>query len=85
MTVRLTDGGLETSLIFYQGIDGYVVGAVMSAEQAAAGVDRVTAMTFTYPDEAIGLADAAGPGGVPSLVSFTVKHPTHFEAAPLGR
>ena len=65
--------------------DGYVVGDVMTAEQAAeyhtpqiaalaeAGVDQVTALTFTYPQEAVGFAKAAKAVGVPAIVSFTVE------------
>ncbi len=65
--------------------DGYVVGNVMTAEQAAeyhtpqiaalaaAGVDQVAALTFTYPQEAVGFVGAANAVGVPALVSFTVE------------
>jgi S-methylmethionine-dependent homocysteine/selenocysteine methylase len=65
--------------------DGYVVGEQMSAEEAEAyhawqigvlreaGVDRVTAMTLTYANEAIGLVRAAVAAGVPVVVGFTVE------------
>ena len=65
--------------------DGYVVGEQMSADEAAdyhgpqiealagAGADQVSAITFTYPDEAIGFVRAASAVGVPCLVSFTVE------------
>ena len=65
--------------------DGYVVGDVMTAEQAAeyhtpqiaalaeAGVDQVAALTFTYPQEAAGFVGAAKAVGVPAIVSFTVE------------
>jgi homocysteine S-methyltransferase len=65
--------------------DGYVVGEQMSADEAAdyhgpqiealagAGADQVSAITFTYPDEAIGFVRAAWAVGVPCLVSFTVE------------
>jgi S-methylmethionine-dependent homocysteine/selenocysteine methylase len=65
--------------------DGYVVGDVMVAEQAAeyhtpqiealagAGVDQVAALTFTYPQEAVGFVEAANAIGVPAIVSFTVE------------
>jgi S-methylmethionine-dependent homocysteine/selenocysteine methylase len=65
--------------------DGYVVGAVMTPAQAAdyhgfqiwalrdAGADMVTAVTMTYVDEAIGVADAARSAGLPVVVSFTVE------------
>jgi len=65
--------------------DGYVVGDVMTAEQAAdyhtpqvaalaeAGVDQVTGVTLTYPQEAVGFVAAADTVGVPAVVSFTVE------------
>ena len=65
--------------------DGYVVGATMSGDEAAgyhgwqigvladAGVDRVTALTLSYPDEAIGVVRAATERGVPVVAGFTVE------------
>jgi homocysteine S-methyltransferase len=65
--------------------DGYVVDERMSADEArayhgaqvaslaAGGADLVSAITMTYPDEAIGFARAAGDAGVPAMVSFTVE------------
>jgi S-methylmethionine-dependent homocysteine/selenocysteine methylase len=65
--------------------DGYVVGDAMTPEQAAdyhapqiqalasAGVDQVTAVTLTYPDEAVGFVQASEAAGVPAVVSFTVE------------
>jgi S-methylmethionine-dependent homocysteine/selenocysteine methylase len=65
--------------------DGYVLGDSMTPEQAAdyhapqilalasAGVDQVTAVTMTYPDEAVGFVQASQAAGVPALVSFTVE------------
>lgn len=65
--------------------DGYVVGDVLAVDEAATyhrpqiqalwdgGVDQVSAVTFTYPDEAIGFVLAAADSGVPALVSFTVE------------
>ena len=65
--------------------DGYVVGETMTPEQAEeyhspqvralaeAGVDQVSAITFTYPDEAVGFVRAATRVGVPAAVSFTVE------------
>jgi len=65
--------------------DGYVLGDAMTPEQAAdyhapqiralasAGVDQVTAVTLTYPDEAVGFVRASGAAGVPAVVSFTVE------------
>ena len=40
---------------------------------AQAGVDMITAITLTYPDEAIGIADAGAAAGLPVVISFTVE------------
>jgi S-methylmethionine-dependent homocysteine/selenocysteine methylase len=65
--------------------DGYAVGERMTADQAAgyhgwqvgvlceAGVQRITALTLCYPEEAIGVVQAAAAVGVPVVVSFTVE------------
>ena len=65
--------------------DGYVVGAVMSADEAAdyhaaqvraladGGADMVTAVTMTYAAEAIGVARAAVDASLPVAISFTVE------------
>lgn len=65
--------------------DGYVVGERMTESQAAeyhgwqvrvlaaAGVDRITALTLPYPEEAIGVIRAANDVGIPVVVSFTVE------------
>ncbi len=65
--------------------DGYVIGEVMTVEQAreyhghqvgvfaAAGCDLVTVMTITYVAEAAGFALAARDRGVPAVVYFTVE------------
>jgi homocysteine S-methyltransferase len=65
--------------------DGYVVDERMTAAEAhayhgeqigsfaAAGADVVSAVTMTYPDEAIGFMRAAADAGVPAIVSFTVE------------
>jgi S-methylmethionine-dependent homocysteine/selenocysteine methylase len=65
--------------------DGYAVGERMSADEAAgyhgwqvgvlcdAGVERITALTLTYPEEAIGVVRAAAAHGVPVVPSFTVE------------
>jgi S-methylmethionine-dependent homocysteine/selenocysteine methylase len=65
--------------------DGYSVGEQMSAEQARAyhalqirtfadtAADLVTAITMTYPAEAIGVARAAAECGMPVVISFTVE------------
>jgi S-methylmethionine-dependent homocysteine/selenocysteine methylase len=65
--------------------DGYVVGERMSGDEAAeyhgwqigvlreAGVDRITALTLSYPEEAVGVVRAAGAVGVHVVPSFTVE------------
>jgi S-methylmethionine-dependent homocysteine/selenocysteine methylase len=65
--------------------DGYVVGATMSAAEAAtyhglqarafaeAGAEMVTAVTMTYASEAIGVTKAAVAVGLPVVISFTVE------------
>ena len=65
--------------------DGYVVGERMDADAArayhsrqiealaGAGADRITALTLTYPEEAVGIARAAADAGVPAVVSFTLE------------
>ena len=63
--------------------DGYVVGEVMTAPQAAAyhlaqlaalaDADLATAMTMTYAEEAVGFVRAAESVGVPPVVAFTVE------------
>jgi S-methylmethionine-dependent homocysteine/selenocysteine methylase len=65
--------------------DGYQVGTAMTREQAAryhapqirtyrdAEADIVTAVTMTYAEEALGIADAAGVLEIPSVISFTVE------------
>lgn len=65
--------------------DGYVVGEQMTADEAAdyhrwqiavlkgAGAERITALTLSYPEEAIGIVQAATAEGLPAVVSFTVE------------
>jgi S-methylmethionine-dependent homocysteine/selenocysteine methylase len=65
--------------------DAYRPAALMSADEAeryhapqartlaAAGVDVLTALTLTYPEEAIGIARAAAQTGTPVVISFTVE------------
>ncbi len=65
--------------------DGYSPEELLTAEEAqayhapqiasfaAAGADMVSAITMTYPEEAIGIARAAGEAGIPSAISFTVE------------
>jgi homocysteine S-methyltransferase len=70
--------------------DGYVVGERMTSEAAAdyhswqigilaeAGVDRITALTLTYPEEAIGIVRSAAEAGVAVVASFTVETDGHL-------
>ena len=65
--------------------DGYRPTELMTAEEAAtyhavqaqafssAEADLITAITMTYPDEAIGIAQAARAAGLPVVISFTVE------------
>jgi S-methylmethionine-dependent homocysteine/selenocysteine methylase len=65
--------------------DGYRPAERMSVEEAAAyhtpqlrslldaGVDRVSAMTIPYADEAAGIASAAGRLGLPVILGLTVE------------
>ena len=65
--------------------DGYRADARMSAEEAQAfhaaqvesfrdgEADMVSAITMTYPEEAIGIARAAKAAGIPVAISFTVE------------
>jgi homocysteine S-methyltransferase len=65
--------------------DGYVAGDKMSADEAAdyhgwqvdvlcaAGVERITALTLNYPEEAIGIVQATAAHDVPVVAGFTVE------------
>jgi len=65
--------------------DGYQPSELMTADEAQnyhstqigtfAGTeaDMVTAMTITYPDEALGIVRAARDVGMPAVISFTVE------------
>jgi S-methylmethionine-dependent homocysteine/selenocysteine methylase len=65
--------------------DGYDPGELMSAQEAEryharqiatfadSAADMVTAVTMTHPDEAIGIARAAGDHGLPAVISFTLE------------
>jgi homocysteine S-methyltransferase len=80
---ELATGDVLTNGVIGPRGDGYVVGEQMTADDAAAyhgwqagvlreaGVDRITAVTLTYPDEAIGIVRAAA--GVPVAIGFTVE------------
>jgi S-methylmethionine-dependent homocysteine/selenocysteine methylase len=78
--------------------DGYVAGEQMSAGEAAAyhsrqitarseaGAERITALTLTYPDEAIGVVQAACEAGVPVVAAFTVETDGRLpDGTPLAR
>ncbi|WP_229425232.1 homocysteine S-methyltransferase family protein [Massilia sp. Se16.2.3] len=66
--------------------DGYHTGERMGAAQAhdyhlaqiatfaATDADMVAAFTITYPDEAIGIVDAAAACDMPVAISFTLEH-----------
>ncbi|HEX6870415.1 MAG TPA: homocysteine S-methyltransferase family protein [Micromonosporaceae bacterium] len=65
--------------------DGYQPGQQMSADEAhryhqvqadmfaGTEADQLTAITMTYPEEAIGVARAARDAGMPVVLSFTVE------------
>lgn len=65
--------------------DGYVVDTALTAEDAEAlhalqisalaeaGVDLISAVTMTYPAQAIGIAKAAKRLGLPHILSFTCE------------
>jgi S-methylmethionine-dependent homocysteine/selenocysteine methylase len=65
--------------------DGYNPANLISADEAeeyhrhqvevfaASQADMVTAVTLTYPQEAIGIARAAAKAGIPAAISFTVE------------
>lgn len=65
--------------------DGYQPGQLMSADEAyryhtaqvgtfaGTAADLVTAITMTYPAEAIGIARAARSAAMPAVISFTVE------------
>jgi len=65
---------------------GYSLEQLDAAEEAAAyhsrqaavfadsGADLITAITMTYPAEAIGVTEAARAAGMPVVISFTVEN-----------
>lgn len=65
--------------------DGYSIGQALTADAseavhgfqvnalAEAGVDMISAVTMTYPAQAIGIARAARRQGLPHVLSFTVE------------
>lgn len=77
--------------------DGYVVGATMSASEAAAyhalqarafadaGADLVTSVTMTSAEEAVGVVRAVTDVGLPTVVGFTVETDGRLPSGqPLG-
>lgn len=70
--------------------DGYVIGATMSASEAAAyhglqarafaqaGAEMISAITMTYAEEAIGITRVANDVGLPVVVSLTVETDGHL-------
>jgi homocysteine S-methyltransferase len=77
--------------------DGYRVDGLMTAAEAEAyhapqvaafaeaGADVVTALTMTYPAEAVGIVRAARSAGLPVVVSFTVETDGRLpDGQPLG-
>jgi S-methylmethionine-dependent homocysteine/selenocysteine methylase len=77
----ITDGGLETSLVFQAGIDlpDFAAFPLLDSDgrdHVSAGLGEgcgLAGVTMTYIDEAVGLVQAARANGVPVAVSFTVE------------
>jgi len=74
----LTDGGLETTLIFHDGIElpdfaAFVLLKDAAGTAAQTAADMVCAITMSYVEEAIGITRAAQRAGMPVAVSFTVE------------
>ncbi|ALS97422.1 homocysteine S-methyltransferase family protein [Lacimicrobium alkaliphilum] len=65
--------------------DGYIPGQIMSAQESedyhaaqiaafsSANADLVTAVTINYPQEAIGIINAAAKQNIPVVIAFTVE------------
>ena len=78
-------GGAKVNGVVGPRGDGFIAGEIMTPEQAEtyhfpqvkvlaeAGVDQVSAITFSYPQEAVGLVRAARSVAIPAVVSFTVE------------
>lgn len=70
--------------------DGYQIGETLSQEEAMgyhlpqiktfaeSGADFITALTMTYPDEAIGIVNAAKASNIPVVISFTTETDGHL-------
>ena len=79
------DAGIVVSGCVGPRADGYDANTAMDEQQAedyhrpqiealqAAGADRITAITMSYPAEAAGIASAARVAGIPAVISFTVE------------
>lgn len=88
-TLREEFGGEESRILIEGAIgprgDGYRVETRMTASEAQAyhapqveafrdgGADLVAAFTMNYPEEAIGVAQAAAEADIPCVISFTVE------------
>jgi len=90
MVARIRDdSGLPTPVVVNGVVgprgDGYVPGAQMSSDEAAAyhadqieafavaGAGMVSAITMNYAEEGTGVARAAAGHGIPAVISFTVE------------
>jgi len=88
--IFITDGGLETTLIFHQDTDlPYFAAFDLLREQRGIDIlkgyyhqytatDIITALTLTYSDEATGITQAAQAAGIPIAVPFTVATDGHL-------
>jgi len=65
------DGYEPDQLMLPQCAESYHLAQVQAFQRAR--VDLVTAITMTYPDEAVGIANAAASMGLPVVISFTVE------------
>jgi S-methylmethionine-dependent homocysteine/selenocysteine methylase len=92
--VRLEFEGPSAPLVISGNVgprgDGYVAGERMDPDEARryhtfqaeifadAGADMMSAITMTYPEEAIGIALAARSAGLPVALSFTTETDGHL-------
>jgi S-methylmethionine-dependent homocysteine/selenocysteine methylase len=65
------DGYRPDELMTAQVAERYHAGQIQTF--AASAADMVTAVTMTYPDEAVGIVRAASDAGMPVAISFTVE------------
>ena len=85
LTADHSDLGVRVNGVVGPRGDGYAVEQRMRADEAqayhadqvgsfaAAEADVVSAITMTYPDEAVGIVRAATDAGMPVIISFTVE------------